>query len=91
MLAPYTASWPWLHFGVASTIPILERSCQVLPYTRSPWLPGVLQLVVVGKEEGVSLFWTFFLLLYRFHSETSGSGVSIGPEARRGFALGPGV
>lgn len=91
MLAPGAASWLRLHFGVAATILILERSCQVLPYTRSPLLPGALQLVVVGEEEGVSLFWTFFLLPHRFHSETSGSGVSTGSEARRGFALGPDV
>lgn len=51
----------------------------------------MLQLVVVGKEEGVSLFWTFFLLPYCFDSETLGSDVSVGPEARRGFALGSGV
>lgn len=40
----------------------LGEELHVLQHTRSPLLPGVLWLVVVGQEECVSLFWTFFLL-----------------------------
>jgi len=56
VLAPRAAAWPRLHLAVPCTTPILGTNCWLLLYAGSPSLPSVLQVVVVGKEEGVFLF-----------------------------------